>query len=508
MDEKVMEAAMMRSSEQSLYYSHDRPDGRSCFSIFNDFNLQYGYAGENIAAGYANADDVMDGWMNSSGHRANILNNDYNSIGIGVFKHNGIIYYTQLFTDKSSITPPQPNNKNVSRNILISDDKINLCISSENLNMYVGDKESLFLENINTGWDYSKAILNNYNIEWTSSNENVVNVSELGILTANGKGSCIIKATLETGKSISCEIQVLEEEFTEFTVNPIRTNSTAITGKGLKGATVKAYIGNKQIGNTATVDSSSNYKINISKQSSGSKITVKMTKPGYKEVQKIVSVINISQKYNKSLTKDIYKYDIGKGKYLTYINGKGYSQYTYLNASGKYAFTPSSWMKAAGLNVSMPTKENGYTMAIDNNYIGLYNEAKTILEGAKSRELSKSETSKELNELKEKELIEEKNSTVNLVESKASISKTLTKDIYKYDAGKGKYQTYINGKGYSQYVYLNTSEKYAFTPSSWMRAAGLTVTMPSQSNGYTMKITNPYISKYKDTVKEIETQMN
>ena len=180
---------------------------------------------------------------------------------------------------------------------------------------------------------------------------------------------------------------------------------------------------------------------------------------------------------------------------------------SYLNTSGKYAFTPSSWMKAAGLNVSMPTKSNGYTMVIENNYIDLYNEAKSILERAKSGQLSKSEVSKQLNLLKNKKLIEESKSTKNTVKSKASISKTLTKDIYKYDAGKGKYKTYINGKGYSQYVYLNASGNYAFTPSSWMTAAGLTVTMPTKSNGYTMKITNPYISKYKNMVKEIEDQI-
>lgn len=209
----------------------------------------------------------------------------------------------------------------------------------------------------------------------------------------------------------------------------------------------------------------------------------------------------------KSLTKDIYKYDAGKGKYLTYINGKGYSQYSYLNTSGNYAFTPSSWMKAAGLTVTMPTSSNKYTMKVDNPYISKYNAAKKLLDDINSGKVSNADIEKELNKIKNSKSIDVNIANEN-VQNRASIKKTLTKDIYKYDAGKGKYLTYINGRGYSQFVYLNTSGNYAFTPSSWMVAAGLTVTMPKSSNGYTMKITNQYMVKYNNLVKEIESKMN
>lgn len=208
----------------------------------------------------------------------------------------------------------------------------------------------------------------------------------------------------------------------------------------------------------------------------------------------------------KSLTKDIYKYDARKGKYLTYINGKGYSQYSYLNTSGKYAFTPSSWMTAAGLTVTMPTSSNKYTMKVDNPYISKYNEAKKLLDDINSGKVSNTDIETELNKIKNSKSIEANTVSEN-VQNRASIKKTLTKDIYKYDAGKGKYLTYINGKGYSQFVYLNTSGNYAFTPSSWMVAAGLNVTMPKASNGYTMKIDNTYITKYNNVVKEIESKI-
>ena len=208
----------------------------------------------------------------------------------------------------------------------------------------------------------------------------------------------------------------------------------------------------------------------------------------------------------QSLTKDIYKYDAGKGKYLTYINGKGYSQYSYLNKSGKYAFTPSSWMKAAGLNVTMPTESNGYTMKITNPYITMYNQSNTLLEKIKSGEISKENIQTELDKIENNKHINISISN-NTSTSKPSYKKSLTKDIYKYDAGKGKYLTYINGKGYSQYSYLNVSGKYAFTSTSWMEASGLEITMPTSSNGYVTKINNPYVKEYNKNVNIIKSYL-
>ena len=295
--------------------------------------------------------------------------------------------------------------------------------------------------------------------------------------------------------------------FVDFTVNSINNKSTEITGKGVSGATVKAYIGTKQIGNTVTVNSSGKYIITIPAQNSNADITVKMSKSGYETAQKNIKVNAIVPSSKRMLTKDIYKYDAGSGKYLTHINGKGYSQFIYLNTSGKYAFTPSSWMVAAGLNVTMPTSSNGYTMMIDNNYIQMYNEANALLNNIKLGKLAKADIKEELNKIEKIKIQDIKVQQDNIISSKAAPKKTLTKDIYKYDAGQGRYLTYINGKGYSQYSYLNTSGKYAFTPSSWMVAAGLTVTMPNSSNGYTMKIDNPYIMKYNKVVEEIKLYM-
>ena len=319
-----------------------------------------------------------------------------------------------------------------------------------------------------------------------------------------GSYKVVYEVTDSDLNTVTKEISVtVGKSIYSFTVNNINSTSTTITGTGLSGATVKAYVGSKQIGSTATVNSSGKYSITIPAQSANTSVTVKMIKDEYGD-QKTLKVIGVSTTSKKTLTTDIYKYDAGKGNYLTYINGKGYSQYTYLNKSGNYAFTPSSWMSAAGLNVTMPTSSNGYTMIIDNNYLTMYNQANTLLSNIKAGKVSKERIIEELNKIESintNELSVVENASI----SRASAKKSLTTDINKYDTGSGKYLTYINGKGYSQYSYLNKSGNYAFTPSSWMKAAGLTVTMPTYSNGYTMKITNSYITKYNNVVKQIES---
>ena len=83
LDPDLCKAAAIRAEELGTYFSHDRPNGASCFTGFVDVGIKsYHAAGENIASRYADANAVMNGWMNSPGHRANILSEDYSRIGI------------------------------------------------------------------------------------------------------------------------------------------------------------------------------------------------------------------------------------------------------------------------------------------------------------------------------------------------------------------------------------------------------------------------------------------
>ena len=65
------------------YFSHTSPTYGSPFDMMKSFGIKYSYAGENIAQGQRTPEEVMKAWMNSSGHKANILNSNYTQIGVG-----------------------------------------------------------------------------------------------------------------------------------------------------------------------------------------------------------------------------------------------------------------------------------------------------------------------------------------------------------------------------------------------------------------------------------------
>ena len=93
MNAHLLEAAVQRAAEIAVSFSHTRPDGQSCFTAIDG---EFWSLGENIAWGYHTAAEVMDGWMHSEGHRANILNAHFDSIGVGVFFSNGQLCWVQM----------------------------------------------------------------------------------------------------------------------------------------------------------------------------------------------------------------------------------------------------------------------------------------------------------------------------------------------------------------------------------------------------------------------------
>lgn len=83
------------------YFSHTSPTYGSPFDMMKKFGITYTSAGENIAMGQQTAASVMSSWMNSSGHKANILSKNFTEIGVGVAKDkSGSIYWTQQFIGK------------------------------------------------------------------------------------------------------------------------------------------------------------------------------------------------------------------------------------------------------------------------------------------------------------------------------------------------------------------------------------------------------------------------
>ena len=80
------------------YFSHTSPTYGSPFVMMENFGLSFSSAGENIAYGQMTPEDVMNAWMNSPGHRANILGANFTQIGVGYCTNsNGVPYWTQQF---------------------------------------------------------------------------------------------------------------------------------------------------------------------------------------------------------------------------------------------------------------------------------------------------------------------------------------------------------------------------------------------------------------------------
>ncbi len=98
--DKLTEVAQLRAKEIETNYSHTRPDGTKCFTALEDAGIRSSTAGENIAKGYSTPEKVVDAWMNSPGHRANILNPSYTMIGVGYVYDEYTTdanYWTQVF---------------------------------------------------------------------------------------------------------------------------------------------------------------------------------------------------------------------------------------------------------------------------------------------------------------------------------------------------------------------------------------------------------------------------
>jgi uncharacterized protein YkwD len=96
----LLQAAGIRSEEIVTHFSHTRPDGSVCFSVLAECGVICSAKGENIAmatTGYRTSAQIMQMWMDSPGHRDNILSSSFTSLGIGYCRANGCDWFVQLF---------------------------------------------------------------------------------------------------------------------------------------------------------------------------------------------------------------------------------------------------------------------------------------------------------------------------------------------------------------------------------------------------------------------------
>lgn len=101
LDDNLSRVATIRAMEIALNnkFSHKRPNGTYYSEIFEDMKIVTLTSGENIASGQLDGNEVCKAWSKSKGHYANMINESYNKLGVGIYTYNNTIYWVQIFSN-------------------------------------------------------------------------------------------------------------------------------------------------------------------------------------------------------------------------------------------------------------------------------------------------------------------------------------------------------------------------------------------------------------------------
>ena len=201
-DYELQKAAMLRAAEISLDFDHYRPNGSLWTTISSKVD------GENIAYNLKDAKEIMNMWMNSKGHRDNILDSGYKSIGVGCFKNGDIYYWVQLFgTGDSTFELIKSGSQSITNIVSVSNENLKLygrkfTNSSSTSFMNIGDKGSYYygIYNKKTSDIYSVGVASDYT--FTSSNSNVIKINSDGSFNSVGEGTATIIIALKNNPSV------------------------------------------------------------------------------------------------------------------------------------------------------------------------------------------------------------------------------------------------------------------------------------------------------------------
>ena len=224
MDRSLLDTAMLRATELIVFFNHTRPNGGSCFSANSKMN------GENIAAGYVDPADVMDGWMHSDGHRSNILHSSFKSVGIGCIKYGQHYYWTQCFSTQDGVTVTKKGNVAKTASVDVQTSNISLSFNSSTSNINNSRYPDGFtpqIVSINKGGDAIRFPIDASLLNFKSSDNSVFTVSSNGTIKIVSSGTATFTAALKADPDV-----ILSQELT-VTYQACPNGHTLVTDKAV-----------------------------------------------------------------------------------------------------------------------------------------------------------------------------------------------------------------------------------------------------------------------------------
>lgn len=207
LDESLLDAAMQRAAEISLYYSHTRPDGTQCFTVSDRGTRK----SENIAMGYTTPEAVMNAWLGSPGHYANIMDADMKSIGIGCFKDSaGVWNWVQFFDNVAPSGTIRAGDSLVVKSVSIRKDVLHLWTEAEQqfAELDINKQVKMSIYQCDEKTENRKVELLSSCFDFRSSKPGVAQVDESGNIMVKGGGTVAITASLKSDASIFVERSV------------------------------------------------------------------------------------------------------------------------------------------------------------------------------------------------------------------------------------------------------------------------------------------------------------
>ncbi len=213
-DSTLEKAAMRRVAEIAVKFSHTRPDGTLCYTVNDEAVIKrFPTSGENIAAGSTSAAVAMNGWMNSTGHRENILDNNFTHIGVACAKINGVLYWVQMFgggdygaskksTGKSVFLTSVKVKKSETKLIFTKSSNVWRNSRTKFKQIRVGKSQTVKLIAYDSSDNFIPAKLAISKFKLNSSNKKVLKISKKGKISALKTGIAYIKAVSRTNKDL------------------------------------------------------------------------------------------------------------------------------------------------------------------------------------------------------------------------------------------------------------------------------------------------------------------